>query len=323
MTQIEIPDEPSPGADGPAGGESPYRNLLVPLVVVPALIVMVLVLVFVLFGAIAGKETSPAENIERLLEGGANEREQAAFALVQQVIEIWQAESRGEAEGWVVDPSLLARIRSAWEQSRRIEDPGDVPIPLALTIVLARSGDPEGVAALAEMTRLPEPLDPGGTFKSYAGFALGAIGERLGPAERLVAARALIGLLHGEDHGLRMVGAIGLQTLPTPETVPALQEVLDSPSVELRLNAALSLARLGDASAEAVLLEMTGSEPYLAERERQPAKWTRAKRIGESRTKALEALVELERPPGAERLRVLAEDEDPLVRELAVRLLRE
>ena len=88
VTEIEIrdPDPSDPGSPAtPAmpAGESPYKNLLVPLVVVPALIVMVLVLVFVLFGAVAGKEDSPRENLDRLLHGGFNERKQAAFNLVR------------------------------------------------------------------------------------------------------------------------------------------------------------------------------------------------------------------------------------------------
>ena len=65
----------------------PYRNLWVPLVVVPALIVMVLVLVFVFFSSIVGEEASPRENLARMLEGGANERRQASFNLVRQTLD--------------------------------------------------------------------------------------------------------------------------------------------------------------------------------------------------------------------------------------------
>ncbi len=321
MTEIEIQDEPEEGGL-PEAGQSPYRNLLVPLVVVPALIVMVLVLVFVLFGAIAGEESTPAENIERLLDGGANEREQAAFNLVRQVNEDWQARAAGGQSEWSLDASFLPRIRSAWEQSRRIEEPGDVPIPLALTIILAHMGDPEGVAALAEMTRLEASVDPDGVYKSYACFALGAVGDRLATPERLIAARALIAVLDGEDQGLRSVAVIALQTLPTAETTPALQGMLGADSVELRLNAALSLARLGDPSGAPVLREMVEPEPYRAEHALHPAKWASGTRVGESRRKALEALVELGVPPAQDELRRLAEeDDDPLVRELALRIL--
>lgn len=325
MTEIEIEDEPDPGGpEGPRSGTSPYQNLLVPLVVVPALIVMVLVLVFVLFGAIAGKESTPTQNIDRLLDGGANEREQAAFNLVRQVIEDWQAEAAGERGEWTIDESLLPRVRSAWEQSRRIEQPGDVPIPLALTIILAHTGDPEGVAALAEMTRLPDSLDPEGVHRTYAAFALGAVGDRLAPPEQLVGARALIELLDGEDQGLRSVGVISLQTLPSAETIPALQGMLAAESVELRLNAALSLARLGDPSGAAVLREMVELAPYAAEHAVHPAKWASQERVGESRRKALAALEELGLPPAPDVLRRLAdEDQDPLVRELALQILDE
>jgi hypothetical protein len=68
---IEVPD-PDPAVPPPAAPESPYKNLLVPLVVVPFMVVGVLVLVFVFFGAVAGEETSIEENLRRVVDGGLN-----------------------------------------------------------------------------------------------------------------------------------------------------------------------------------------------------------------------------------------------------------
>ena len=327
MTEIEITDPEEAGPDsGPAGGsgnEPPYRSLLVPLVVVPALIVMVLVLVFVLFGAIAGEESSPRQNVERLLHGGANEREQAAFNLVRQFLEARDPRTQ-DPGAWDLDPRVLPELRRSLEENRDFESPGDVPIPLAVTILLAQMGDEGGVQRLCEMTRLPEVADPDGQFRSYAAFSLGALGGRLEGVEKTLAVRALIRLLDDPDPGLRLVGVIALQSLPGSETVSALAGMLGSSSLEVRGNAALSLAHLGDDAGVDVLRDLIGPEAYATDRAEHPLKWARAERISESRRLALEALVGLGHPPAASELERLAEDDpDGEVRALARRILAE
>ena len=77
--------------DASAPGESPYRNLWVPLVIVPAGIVIAIVIVFALFGAISGDEASLSENLARVVEGGKNDRQQALFNLARQATENHQA----------------------------------------------------------------------------------------------------------------------------------------------------------------------------------------------------------------------------------------
>jgi hypothetical protein len=297
---------------------------LVPLVVVPALIVMVLVLVFTAFGAIAGHEASPRENVERLLSGGFNERQQAAFGLVRQVVENWQARADGRDPEWEIEPDLIPELRRAWEQNREMEDPGDVPIPLALTVILARLGDEEASVRLGEMTGLGAALDPDGTYRMNAAFALGSMGERMSAGQRSTAARALLHLLDDPDVGMRLSGVCALQSLPAPETIPALQRMLSESSLQVRGCAALSLARLGDESGVPVLREMLSAEAYREERERDSRLWAKERFISDSRKKALSALVELGHPPDRAALERMAEgDEDASVRELARDLLAE
>lgn len=332
---IEVPDHPrgqadTPGAqddpddapdtDGQGGG--PYRNLLVPLIVVPALIVMVFVLVWTFFGTITGRESSPEENVERLLHGGANERTQAAFNLVRQALEDWEAgTARGEG-AWHLDETLLPKLRRAWEDTSDVQAPGDVPIPLALGILLAQLGDPDGVARLAAMTRLSPEVDPAGEYRAYAGFALGSLGKGLAGRDLDVAREALVALLGEEDQGLRLVAAIALQAVPGPETVAVLRGLLRERSLEMRGNAALSLARLGDGSGAAVLREMLSPEAYRAEHEEEARKWAKARLVSESRCKALAALDSIDALPPADELARLAQDDpDPEVRQLARRIL--
>ena len=321
VTEIEIrdpdPSDPSSPATpaGPAG-ESPYKNLLVPLVVVPALIVMVLVLVFVLFGAVAGKEDSPRENLDRLLHGGFNERKQAAFNLVRQVLEYRRASAQGAAPEWEIDASFLPELRAARGEVDEPRSPKDVPIPLVLSSLLAQLGEPEGVQQLADLTTLADELDPEREYRMYAAMTLGALGPELAEPERVVAARALIRLLESEDDGLVLVAIAGLQTLPAPETIPALAGMLASRSLEQRASAALSLAALGDPAGRAVLEEMLSLRPYEEERAADQRRWP-AKRVSESRCKAVEALRALAALSEGE-LRRLAEDPDPNVRRAAL-----
>lgn len=319
MTEIEIRDpDPTGGEPAPAEApaESPYKNLLVPLVVVPAMIVMVLVAVVMLFTSMTGKEDTPRENLARLLDGGFNERKQAAFNLVRQVIDARRARAEGSAAEWDIDESFLPELRRAREQVGTLERPQDVPIPLVLSSLLAQLGDPEGVAQLAEMTGLSDELDPEREYRMYAAMTLGAIGDELPEPVRESAARTLIGLLESSDPGMVLVAIAGLQNLPSSGTVPALTGMLSAASLEQRGSAALSLATLGDATGVGVLRELLGSGAYEAERASDPRRWPAA-RVSESRIKALEALVALEALTSAE-LEPLLGDDDASVRARAL-----
>jgi len=282
--------------------------------------VMVLVLVFVLFGAVAGKEDSPRENLERVLNGGFNERKQAAFNLVRQVIDSEQARAAGKTAEWDVGADFLPSLREARAKLGAIESDKDVPIPMVLSSLLAQLGEPEGVEQLAEMTHLEERLDPAREYRMYAAMTLGAIGPRLAPSERELAARTLITLLDDGDPGLVLVAIAGLQNLPSDGTLAALQGVLQSRILEQRASAALSLAALKDPSGADVLREMLAQAPYEEERAADAHKWP-PQRVSESRCKALAALRALGLGPDADELRRLAaEDPDPNVRKLATEL---
>ncbi|MEQ1891459.1 MAG: hypothetical protein ABL998_02860, partial [Planctomycetota bacterium] len=324
VTEIEIrdPDPPS-GEPAPveAAAESPYKNLLVPLVVVPAMIVMVLVAVVMLFTSMTGKEDTPRENLQRLLDGGFNERKQAAFNLVRQVIDARRARAEGVAAEWDIDESFLPELRAAREAVGTLESAQDVPIPLVLSSLLAQLGDPEGVAQLAEMTALGDELDPEREYRMYAAMTLGAIGDELPEPEREAAARTLIGLLASEDAGMVLVAIAGLQNLPASGTVPALVGMLASASLELRGSAALSLATLGEKGGAAVLRELLTPATYAAERDSDARRWPAA-RVSESRVKALAALAAMGELTGAE-LTGLLTDGDAAVRTQALALQAE
>jgi hypothetical protein len=315
---IEVPD-------GPEAPASPYRNLLVPLVVVPALIGMVLVAVFVLFSAVTGKADSPSENLRTVLNGGKNERRQAAFSLVRQILEHQEALRAGEPSEWGIDASFLPELRNARAQMGPVAElqGDDVAIPFVLSSLMAQLGDPEGVRQLIEMTHLPDRADPDGSFRIDAVFTLGAIGRELAEPERAAAAAALIELLSSEDSGLVLASTASLQNLTGDEVRAALAGCLADSRVEIRLQAALSLVRLGDPAGIAVLREMIHPEPYQAEHDLEPRKWA-PQRVSESRVKAVRALRELGEPIDAELLaRWARDDPDSAIRALARELLEE
>jgi HEAT repeat protein len=320
-----IQDEPvtTPEAAAPPPAEerqSPYSNLVVPLVVIPGLIVMVLVLIFLMFGAITGEEKSPRENLDRILHGGANEREQAAFNLARQLLEQRQQYEEESNPEWRLDPSLAPAIDDAWDEM----DPEDGLIRFVLAQALALLDEPEGVIRLVELTRTPPSLDEDGQVRFLAAKALGDFGRELEGAPADHAATALIDLSRSEDEGLRLIAAAALQAYPGEATRAALADLLGEGSVQLRLQAALSLAELGDPAGEAVLTEMCAVAPYEEERARHRERWTEAELISLSRRKALRALADIGRAPARERLEELASgDADPNIREIARELLSE
>src|SRR6187551_2879995 len=136
MAEDEIPEVlPADFPDAPA--PSPYKNLWVPLVVVPALIVMVLVLVWVLFGSLAGSEKSPAENVQRMVEGSSNEREQAAMLLVNQIEAYLGDVNAGRASEWELESSFLPEVQQALEKT----DADEVDTRFVLSFVQFQLGD--------------------------------------------------------------------------------------------------------------------------------------------------------------------------------------
>lgn len=331
VTEIQVPD---PDVDPKSGeqqseAESPYKNLLVPLVVVPAVIVMALVMIFVLFGAIAGDEASPQENLQKVMSGGANESEQAAFNLMRQVLEDQKATQSGEESEWGIGadliPSLTAALDARWpieEERWAIGGQSAAAIPLSLAATLASLGDQGGVLKLCEFLRLEDSVDPEGTFRFNAAMQLAALGGELGAEQQALVGGRLIELLDSSDQGLRVVAAVALQRYDSSTVQAALQGALGDSSLEVRGCAALSLAEQGSEAGVAVLESMLLIATYEEERRQMPTKWTKAQRISESRQRSLQTLASLDRGPGTAELERLADDDpDARIRDIARTLL--
>lgn len=304
------------GADPPP--PAPYRNLWVPLVIVPAGIVAVIILIFVLFGAISGEEATLDENLARVVHGGANDRKQGLFNLVRQVAENQEARGAGRELPWSVEKGFPDRVRSAWAEVPE----EDLKIRLTLAALLSDMGDPAGVGYLEGFLAVSDGDDQEGWIRFNAIYLLGKIG-----LPRAAGAREPIqGFLDHGDAGLRSVAAIALQNLPGEGTGAALVGALGDDVFEVRANAAIALSHLDCAERTAgarVLRELIATGTYEREREGARDKYTRGDLVSRNRVAALEALVRLELPEDWALLESLAKDEDLGLREAALRALAE
>lgn len=313
------PPELPPGE--PTPGQSPYRNLWVPLVVVPALIGIVLVVVFVLFGAVSGKEAPPEENLSRMLDGGKNERRQASFGLVRQILEREEALARGEPAPFEITPVFGERLAAAFD-SADLRDKDQYEQAFLCARVLFELGDPGGLQRLFTLTDASDAADPEGFVRFTLLSSLGAWAERLDPAQRARANELLVRFVDHGDPGLVRAAAMSLQRYPSEASLAALRGLLGSSELDLRGQAAVSLSHLGDASGEAVLVEMLEPAAYERAHAAQPSKFARAAEISQARIKAVQALARLDGQAHRERLTALSRDESDLgVREAAIQAL--
>lgn len=323
MSELDVrdpdPEENQPEGEGASAvsapvegaGDAPYKNLLVPLVVVPAAIVMSLVLVFALFGAIAGDPSSPSENLDKLIHGGTNEREQAAFGLVLQAMEVWEARESGEEPEWQIDASFLPTVRAAWERT----DERDYEQRYVLAILLGLLGDEAASTRLMELLDMPASDDPEGTMRMFVLRSLGLMGEPSSAAR-------VASFTRNEDRVLRVTAASALQNLDAPESRDALRDLLAEPDLDLRGMAAISLSYLGDEAAVGTLRELLDMAAYEREQELYEGRWRRGEDVRRSRMAGLRGLWRLGRGEDRELVVQMSEAEPDIeVRAVALEAL--
>jgi len=151
--------------------DSPYRNLLFPLVVVPAMIVIVVLLVYTLVGAITGEEATVDENLNRVLHGGSNERTQAAYALVAQLAENHRALIDGEELPWEISDEFAPNLAGALEGLGEDE----AQLQYVISSSLHHLGDPAGLVGLRKILALGELFDALGDLGEFGRQGVGVI----------------------------------------------------------------------------------------------------------------------------------------------------
>ncbi|HET8645971.1 MAG TPA: HEAT repeat domain-containing protein, partial [Vicinamibacteria bacterium] len=248
----------APPATGP-GEDGEPRKLGTPFLVLqfflfPMAIVAVCVGVFVVFGLIAGEGRGARDYLDEIRRGGANRRWQAAFEL-SKVLQSGKDKA-------LADPRFVPEVMEVYEASAS-DDPR---VRRYLTLALGRLRDPRALPVLSRVAR-GEGGSPDAETQIYAVLALGSIGD---PA----ALPALLPLAGSSDAGLRKAVAHALGSLPSEEARRALGTALHDQVEDVRWNAALALARRGDAAAAPVLLTMMdrahmNAVPGLAEPQRE------------------------------------------------------
>jgi len=228
----------APQPDGAPEEEKPERRttpfLVLQFFIFPMAIVAVCVTVFVVFGLIASEGQSARGYLGEIRTGNATRRWQAAYELSKLL--------QAHTDEALKDPRFAPEMVALFDESKN-EDPR---VRRYLALALGRLGDRRAMPSLLKVVG-------GGETDSetliYSVWALGALGD---PA----AVPELVKLQRSEDPGIRKAVAHALGSLPSPEAATALHDALGDGTEDVRWNAAVALARRGDAAATPVLLQM-------------------------------------------------------------------
>ena len=309
-SDVDPPEQASSADSSSTGGASPYGSLLVPLVVVPAVIVVVLVLVFVLFGSIGGTESDLRQDLDRMLHGGSKQQQHAAYALVQKLSANAQAEEAGNEPPYTVDPRFAPELRAAWDAG------GQPPWQrYVLASLLAEIDGETGIPLLVELLELSDAEDPDAQIRFDTLLSLAAHGD-----ERTLPAFARF--LQHPDNGLRLVATLAMQRMPREQAVPLVRGGLGDDALDVRITAAVTLAKHGDGGGAELLRDAAEStELYTADAADSGRAWA-PEQILRSRRTALGALAQLKRAEDRALVEHLAaEADDLMVRDAAKRAL--
>ncbi len=220
----------------PARQGTPF--LVLQFFVFPLGIVAVCVAVFLVFGLIASEGKGAREYLDDVRTGGANRRWQAAFELSK----VLQAGKDPALRDGAFAEELVRTFRESERDDPRVRR--------YLALALGRLGDRRAVPTLREAAGAPaDGSAADAETRVYAVWALGAIGDESALPE-------LLALAGEEDAGLRKAAAHALGAFPQAEAREALASALRDPVEDVRWNAALGLARQGDARSSAILLQM-------------------------------------------------------------------
>ena len=234
--------------------ESSRFQVALGLFILPLLLVLGAIAVFVLFGVIAHEDKPAGEYLAEVTGGGINEPWQAAFHLAQML---------------AVDDSLRGDEDTANAIARALEhrNAEDPQVRQFLVLALGSVGHPSSVPVLVPLLQ-----DSEADVRLKTLMALGSIGTPAASA----AAPAVAALLDDEDVGIRTYAAYLLGTLEEASAVGSLTVALNDPAFQVRGNAAVALARLGDDAGLDELRKMIdrtylGNNPDLSPQQQQDA----------------------------------------------------
>lgn len=254
------PSEP-PGALSPDDAlppvQPPSAGFIVQLFVVPAVIVLVIVMVWVMFNWLAQMGNDPHQYLEQIRKNNDNS---------------WIA-AHNLAEELRTSPTLKTNASVAQELgvmlSELIEEGGQSDDEIQVRVFLCRAlGEfqvVDGLPALiqaATTQRSPKEVDVRRSALEAISLLLSHRQDKTSPATALSSElwSALLSASRDPNDRVREGAAYALGLLESDEAVNRLEEMLDDAQANVRFNAATGLARQGNLAASNVLVEMLDVE---------------------------------------------------------------
>lgn len=230
--------------------EAPTAGFIIQLFVIPALIVGVVVVVWLLFGKLAGGERDAKSYVEKLKGDSADWR--AAYELANLIQNDANLAQDGE---------LLGELTALLDQELRTEANPKFDQFLALTLGGFKTLDakPVGGKPVDPLATLAAALDPNhaATIRIAAAASLAKHGARLdGKLESEVAVDALAKASDAIEPEVRQITAYALGFFDGDAAITALEGRLTDEDRFARYNAAIALGRKGDPNAVAVFREI-------------------------------------------------------------------
>jgi HEAT repeat protein len=263
VTETPVPAPAGSAADETAAPERQTTPFLVlQFFIFPMSIVAVCVAVFVVFGLVATGPKDPRAILAEVRNGGGLfniKRWQAAYALANAL------ESEQDLRKARSDPRFVPEVVALYRETEGGAG-DDLLVRRYLAVALGRLED---ARAVPELRRTVQGAASDAQTVIYSAWALGAIGDA-------AAVPDLLGLAAAEDAGLRKAAVHALGRFTAPEAAAAVEAALQDSAVDVRWNAAVALARRGDARGVPVLLQMLDRErlasmPELTPEQREDA----------------------------------------------------
>ena len=212
--------------------EQGFMRELSQFLIVPSLVVLLCVAIFVMFGLLTSEDKTAREFLQEVRSGQGNDRWQAAFELSRLIA---QQPDLGR------DETLTGEIVAVIEN----EGAHDPLIRKYLIIALENLGNP---GAAPTILKLLGDADPDVRLQAArAASTLEGVEEAVEP---------LAALLQEEDPAMRKVATYALGQTKDEAAIEHLLPRLEDPSEDVRWNAAVALAVLGDASGRDVIAQM-------------------------------------------------------------------
>jgi hypothetical protein len=234
--------------------EAPSAGFIVQLFVIPAVVVLVVICVWLLFGKLAGGERDAMEYVRLIRAADTNWRaaNRAAFELASLI----QNDPRLGS-----DPKLLGELTDILDSDLDKAENPEITEYLALAIgrfqtlnAVAKSG--KKIDPLATLAKALAPKEPE-AIRIAAAASLAKHAARLeGKLDDPKAVSALAEASHATQPDLRQMAVYALGFFPGEEGANALRESLNDENRFVRYNAAIALARRADPACIGTMREM-------------------------------------------------------------------